>query len=151
MSNTARSLDETIDPLAEWGTQMWDDTLLALDRMTKQAKPTGLLGRDFQTVNELLNGVSTPSPASFSSSTQETNIFLSLQLAFVITKFKLVRGIELRSNNTKRMGMVTSFFTPTILALESSVESFAADRNTIIERYQEAMTRLNPGLAHLTG
>ncbi|XMA18988.1 hypothetical protein WAI453_011779 [Rhynchosporium graminicola] len=128
MSNTARSLDETIDPLAEWGTQMWDDTLLALDRMTKQAEPTGLLGRDFQTVNELLNG-----------------------LAFVITKFKLVREIELRSNNTKPIGMVTSFFTPTILALEKSVESFAADRSTIIERYQEAMTRLNPGLAHLTG
>ncbi|KAL5325185.1 hypothetical protein ACEPPN_006308 [Leptodophora sp. 'Broadleaf-Isolate-01'] len=112
----ADAVDEISDPLAEWGTPEWDETLIELGRMTKQAEQTGDDERDFNAINQLLNG-----------------------LSFVITKFKLVREIELRSGNAARMGRVTAFFTPTISALERSVENFAVDRNKLLRKYRREL------------
>ncbi|KAL2062175.1 hypothetical protein VTL71DRAFT_6441 [Oculimacula yallundae] len=108
---------EIADPLAEWGTPEWDTTLAELGKLTKLAEATtGHDGHDFNAINQLLSG-----------------------LAFVISKFKLVRDLELRSASAKRVSMVTTFFSPTILALERSVESFVADRAKIMDRYCEQM------------
>lgn len=37
------------------------------------------------------------------------------------------------------MGRVTAFFTPTISALERSVENFAVDRNKLLRKYRREL------------
>ncbi|KAG4428569.1 hypothetical protein IFR05_015944 [Cadophora sp. M221] len=117
----ADAVDKISDPLAKWGTpefadfmaSVGDEILIELGRMTKQAEQTGGDGRNLNAINQLLNG-----------------------LALIITKFKLVRENELQSGNAVRVDRVTTFFTPTISALESSEENFIVDRNTILRKYR---------------
>ncbi|KAG4417685.1 hypothetical protein IFR04_009188 [Cadophora malorum] len=89
MSGTADKSVNNSDPLAIWGTPEWDQVLNMLCKLNEQSVETGHVRRDFNAINQLLNG-----------------------LSFIIPKFKLVREIELRSGNEARMGMVATFLTP---------------------------------------
>ena len=48
------------DPLAIWGTPEWDQVLNMLCKLNEQSVETGHVGKDFNAINQLLNGVTYP-------------------------------------------------------------------------------------------
>ena len=60
MSGTADKSVNNSDPLAIWGTPEWDQVLNMLCKLNEQSVETGHVRRDFNAINQLLNGVTYP-------------------------------------------------------------------------------------------